>query len=199
MKISSLYNINVINASLPWYYLKYTKSFMSLSSLPWYSPPPKITSKHPELLWEQINENWEFETDPKNEETDPKKEETDQQAENLQRFWKSETDPKKRGNGPKKKRKPITKLRIYNFFWKSEMDPKKGKGLKIRGNRSTNREFTTFSDNGKWTQKKGKPINKLRIYYFFWKPETDPQNEETDRKYWEIPQKYKTRINWNPT
>jgi len=67
---------------------------------------------------------------------------------------KTENRPEKRGNGPKKE----------------EMD-----------------------------LKKRKPINKLRIYNFFWKPEMDPKNEETDRKYWEIPQKYKTRINQNPT
>ena len=30
--------------------------------------------------------------------------------------------------------------------------------------------------------KKRKPINKLRIWNFFWKPETDPIKEETDPK-----------------
>ena len=64
----------------------------------------------------------------------------------------------------KKKEETINKLRIYNFFWKPETDPKK------RGNRWTNWEFTTFSENRKLTQlrwngpkKKGKLINKLRV------------------------------------
>ena len=34
----------------------------------------------------------------------------------------------------------------------------------------------------KQTQKKRKPVNKLKIKLFFWKPETDPKNEETDPK-----------------
>ena len=62
--------------------------------------------------------------------------------------------PKKWGNRPKK-RKPINKLRISNFFWKPETDPKKEEtDPKKRGNRSTNREFKTFSENRKLTPKK---------------------------------------------
>ena len=97
----------------------------------------------------------------------PKKEETYQQTENLKLFLKTGNGPKKRGNGPKKR----------------------GNRLKKWGNRSTNWEFTTFFENRKRTQKmrkrtqkKRKPINKLRIWNFFWKPETDPKNEETDPK-----------------
>ena len=33
----------------------------------------------------------------------------------------------------------------------------------------------------------------------FFKTGTDPKNEETDWKYWEIPQKYMTHKNLNPT
>ena len=134
---------------------------------------------------------WKPETNPKNEETDP--DQFDQQTENLKLFFKLETDPKKRGNGPKKKRKPINKLRIYNFFSKPETNPKKeetdqqsenlqlflkiGNGpkkkrkptQKKRGNRSTNWEFKTFSENRKRAQKmrkrienSGKSLNNIR-------------------------------------
>ena len=115
-----------------------------------------------------LSTNWEFKlflktgnwpnkrgNGPKKEETDPKNEETDQQTENIQLFLKNGNRPKKRGNGPKK-----------------------------RANQSTNWEFETetFFENQKRTQKKRKrtqkkwkPINKLRIYNFFWKSETDPK------------------------
>ena len=79
-------------------------------------------------------------------------------------------------------RKPINKLRIYNFFWKPETNPKNEETDPKKGNRSTNWEFKTFLENRKRTQKKWKPINKLRIYNFFWKSETDPKKEETDPK-----------------
>ena len=66
-----------------------------------------------------------------------------------------------------KKRKPINKLRIYNFFWKSETDPKKEEtDPKKRGNRSTNWEFKTFSEKRKLTLKK---------------EETDPKKQETNQ------------------
>ena len=67
----------------------------------------------------------------------------------------------------RKKRKPINKLRIWNFFWKLETDPIKEE---------------TDPKKRKQTQKTRKPINKLRIYNFFWKSETDPKKEETDLK-----------------
>ena len=89
----------------------------------------------------------------------------------------------------KKKRKRSTNWEFTTFSENLQQTQKWGNGSKKRGNRSTNWEFTTFSENRKLTQKKRKrtqkkrkPINKLRIYNFFWKPETDPKKEETDQQ-----------------
>jgi len=116
-------------------------------------------------------------TDPKNGEMDTKKEETNQQTENLKLFLKTGNRPQKWG-----KRSTnwefITFLKTGNFF------------LKIRNGPKIKEETDP---------KKRKPINKMWFYNFFWKPETDPKNEDTDRKYCEIPQKYKTGVNRNLT
>ena len=88
-----------------------------------------------------------------------------------------------------------------NLIYILKITQKMRKQTQKRGNLSTNWEFETFFENRKRTQKTGngskkrgngpkkrgnkpkksrKPINKLRIWNFFWKPETDPKNEETD-------------------
>ena len=83
---------------------------------------------------------------------DPKIEETDQQTEFKTFFLKIGNLPKNWGNRPKK-RKPINKLRIWNFFWKPETDPK-------------NEETAQQTENLK----------------LFWKLEKDPKKEETDQQ-----------------
>ena len=66
---------------------------------------------------------------------------------------KEETDPKKRGNRPKKE----------------EIDQQ-------------TENLQLFLKTRNWPKKKRKPINKLRVKNFFWKPETDPKKEETEPK-----------------
>ena len=149
----------------------------------------------------------------------PKKEETDQQTENLKLFLKTGNWPNKRGNRPKKRGNRPKKRGNWSTNWefttflKTGNKPKKwGNRPKKRGNRPkkqgnwlTNWEFTTFFKTGngpkKWgngPKKRGNRSTNWELK-FFWKPEMDPKNEETDRKYWEILQKYKTPVNLNPT
>ena len=51
----------------------------------------------------------------------------------------------------------------------------------------------------KRTQKKGEPMNKLRILYFFWKSETDPKYEETDPKKGETDQQTEKKEETDPS
>ena len=78
----------------------------------------------------------------------------------FETFFENRKRTQKRGNGPEKR----------------------GNRPKKWGNRSTNWEFEFFYENRKRTQKMRKPINKLTIYNFFWKPETDPKKGETDQQ-----------------
>ena len=90
-------------------------------------------------------------------------------------------DPKK-GKQIQKTRKPINKLRIYNFFENRKQTQKMRKQTQKKRKQTLKKEETNqqtenlklFLITGKGPKKRGngpkkkwKPINKLRIYNFF--------------------------------
>jgi len=127
---------------------------------------------------------------------DPRKEETDQKTEFKTFFLKIGNLTKNWGNRPKK-RKPINKLRIWNFFWKPETDQKKGnlstnwefktlfenrKRTQKWGNCSTNWEFETFLKIGKRPKKRGNRSTNWEFKAFFENWKWTQKNGETDLK-----------------